>query len=36
MAGAITDIEEFDSVERGHHIFKIVWIPLMKHFKSHG
>ena len=35
MAGAITDIEEF-SVERGHQIFKIVWISLMKHFKIHG
>ena len=28
MAGASTDTCEFDSVVRGQHIYKSVWMPL--------
>ena len=28
MAGASTSVYEFDSVVRGQHIYKSVWIPI--------
>ena len=27
MAGASTSVFEFDSVVRGHHVYKTVWTP---------
>ena len=28
MASASTNVYEFDSVVRGHHVYKSVWAPL--------
>ena len=29
MAGASTDVLEFDSMARGQHVYKTVWTPLI-------
>ena len=35
MAGASTSVAEFDSVIRGQHIYKSVWIPLTDKMHKH-